>query len=263
MDRTRIVAWPGTALRRNLLTTLLVSGLAAFAVVVLLFLARRMAGALVQPLPGFSLVGVAGLGLLMGLGWRLGWQARGRPETSLALVAPVLPGLALFLLLCVLSLPGTANWALMLTWLAFLSGEAAWWWTAYTSLRQPIARRRDPPRVVAEPAAEVGAANENGLPEEVFQQITRFRDGKQERVAAMLRVSFAAGQRVSVTHLAFCPPLGGIPELAAEVTEGADASVTITNPQPFGARLEVRLAEPAEDAGNVFVEVAGHAPIPD
>ena len=251
------VAWP--AHRRDLLTALLTSGLAAFGVVVLLLLARRMAGALVQPLGGFSLAGVAGVGLLLTVGWRLGWQARGRQESSLALVAPALPGAALFMLLCVLSLPGTASWALMLTWLAFLTGEAAWWWKAYSSHRQPVAHRSMSPSIVAEPIEENHLkSGEESLPKDVFQQLTRYREGEQERVAVLLRIPFAAGQRVAVAHVAFCPPLCGVPELAAEVTEGHSASVAITNPQSFGARLEVRLEEPAREACAVVVEVEGH-----
>ena len=264
MESARIanVAWP--ALRKDLLTALLASGLAAFAVVVLLLLARRMTGALVQPLGGFSLVGIVGLGLLLAVGWRLGWQARGSHATSRALVALALPGIALFLLLCVLSLPGTANWALMLTWLAFLSVEAAWWWAAYSS-QQPIAPSRSvlpTADVVAERTARPVIEHDQGsLPENVFQQITRFREADQERVAVILRIPFAAGQRTAVAHVAFCPPLCGVPELATEVIEGPSATVAITNPQSFGARLEVRLDEAAEEACTVVVEAEGCAPL--
>lgn len=260
MESARIAIRPWPALRRDLLTALLVSGLAALATVVLLLLIRRLAGALVQPLGGFAVVGVAGLGLLLVVSWRLGWQARGKQETSLALAATALPGVALFVLLCVLSLPGTASWALMLSWLAFLTGEAAWWWTAYSSRRHPLARRSVPPNVVTDTTAEEGVENGEGpLPQDVFQQITRFREGELERITIMLRISFATDQRVAVAHVAFCPPLGGIPELAAEPTDGPSATVTITNPQTFGARLEVRLDEPADEACSVVVEVAGQS----
>ena len=72
MESARIANVPWPAPRKDLLTALLASGLAAFALVVLLLLARRIAGALVQPLGGFSLVGIVGLGLLLAVGWRLG-----------------------------------------------------------------------------------------------------------------------------------------------------------------------------------------------
>ena len=264
MESARFANLSWLGLRRDLLTALLASGLAAFTLVVLLLLARRMAGALVQPLGGFSLVCIAGLGLLLTAGWRLGWQARGRQIGSLALAAPVLPGIALFLLLCVLSLPGTTNWALMLMWLAFFSAEAGWWWSAYSSQRPIAVPRSIPPAVsaAAEPAARTVIANDQGpLPENVFQQITRTREADQEWVSVMLRIPFAAGQRMEVAHVAFCPPLCGIPELAAEATDGPSAMVTITNPQSFGARLEVRLDEAAEEACTVVVEAEGCVPL--
>jgi hypothetical protein len=263
MESARIanVAWP--ALRKDLLTALLTSGLAAFAIVVLLLLARRLAGALVQPLGGFSLLGIVGLGLLLAIGWRLGWQARGRLATSLTLITPALPGIVLFLLLCVLSLPGTASWALMLTWLAFLSGEAAWWWGAYSSQRQTISPRGVSPAASATvEQADCIEPSPGSLPENVFQQITRFREVEQERIAIMLRIPFAAGQRTAVAHVAFCPPLGGVPELAAEATEGPSATVAITNPQSFGARLEIRLDEPTDEDCSVMIEGEGFALFP-
>ncbi len=259
MEGARVSQIPWPVLRRDLLTALLASGLAAFVVVVLLLLARRMAGALNQPLGGFSLLAVSGSAILLGLAWRLGWQARGRQESSLALVAPVLPGIVLFMLLCALSLPGTASWALMLTWLAFLTGEAAWWWTAYSDLKQPVARSFVSPRSIVEPAEDEVETGDGSLPQDVFQQITRFRGGEQERVAIMLRISFAPGQRTAVAHVAFCPPLAGVPELVAEVTDGPSATVAITNPQSYGARLEVRLEEVADEECVVAVEIEGHS----
>jgi hypothetical protein len=251
------VVWP--ALRRDLLSALLTSGLAAFGLVVLLLLMRRMAGALVQPLGGLSLIGVVGFGLALTAGWRRGWQVCGRRQSSLDLIAPAIPGFALFLLLCVLSLPGTASWALMLTWLAFFTCEAAWWWAAYSANRQPAVRRMASQTGVAEPAVEIEIeSGQVALPNDVFQQITRCRDAEElERISIQLRIAFAVGQRVAVAHVAFCPPLGGLPDLAAEVMNGPDAMVTITNTQTFGVRLEVRLEEPADEACHVVVEIEG------
>ena len=258
MESARIAcdSWP--KLRKDLLTALLASGLTVFGMVVLLLFARRIAGALVQPLGGLSLVGVAALGLFLAFVWRLGWQARSSQNSSWV---PVLPGITLFVLLSVLSLPETANWALMLTWLAFLTGEAAWWWTAYSSLRQPQARRNVPPitRVSFERAAPEDT--ESTMPDDVFQSVTRSRAGNQERVSALLRVSFVRGQRTAVTHLAFCPPLCATPKLSAETTDGPEASVAITSSQPFGARLEIRLEGPESESCDVLVELQGHAPL--
>lgn len=258
MESARAVnaSWP--SLRRDLLTALLVSGLAAFAFVVLLLLTRRVTGALVQPLGGLSLVGVAGLGLTLVGAWRLGWQATGSRETFLAPAAPVLPGVALFLLLCALSLPGTANWAMMLSWLAFFSCEAAWWWATYSANQQQFARRALSPLIPTETtaAAETQDCDES-VDSNVFQQITRSYQGEWERIAARMRLAFSVGQRVAVTHIAFCPPLASAPELEAEVTDGPDAAVSLTNVQTFGLRMEVRLSEPMDEPCSVTIDIAG------
>lgn len=259
MESARAVNATWLSLRRDLLTALLVSGLAAFALVVVLLLVRRATGALVLPLGGLSLVGVAGTGLILVGIWRLGWQARGNGETYLAPAAPVLPGAALFLLLCALSLPGTANWALMLTWLAFFTCEAAWWWAAYSANKQRVTGHAAPPSVPRNtPAAAESEPCDEPVGENVFQQITRSREGELERISAQLRLAFSVGQRVAVTHLAFCPPLAEVPELEAEVTDGPDASVALTNVQTFGLRLEVKLPEPMDEPCSVTVDVAGH-----
>lgn len=259
MESARAINASWLSLRRDLLTALLISSLAAFALVVMLLLTRRVTGALAQPLGGFSLVGVAGLGLVLVGAWRLGWQARGSRHSYLAQAVPVLPGVSLFLLICVLSLPGTVNWALMLSWLAFFTCEAAWWWAAYSANKQLPARSRVSLSVPVDSTAEAEAENCDALVNgDVFQQITRSRDGELEHISALLRLTFSAGQRVAVSHLAFCPPLAEAPELEAEVTDGPDAAVTLTNIQTFGLRLELRLQEPVDETCEVMVEVAGH-----
>jgi hypothetical protein len=247
------VAHPG--LRWDLLTALLISGLAAAGLVVVTLLVRRTAGAFVQPLGGFSLLAIAGLGLLLATGWRMGWLARGKQPSTLSLMALAIPGFGAFLMLCVLSLPGTASWALMLTWLGFFTAEAVWWWLAYTALRPPITRRPIQRSVVPELVAGEMEIADAPLPSEVFQQVTRSRVGDKEQIAVSIRVAFAAAQRIAVEHVAFCPPLLKTPKLAAEVLDGPDAAVSLTSIQPFGIRLEVRLEEPTDEACEVLVEV--------
>lgn len=257
MESARIIPFAHPGLRRDLLTALLISGLAAAGVVVVTLLVRRAAGAFVQPLGGFSLLAVAGLGLLLAAGWRMGWLARGEQQSTLSLMALAVPGFAAFLMLCVLSLPGTANWALMLTWLGFFTAEAVWWWLAYAALRPSVTRSANRPSMVTEFVAGETEIAEAPLPSEVFQQVTRTREGDKEQIAVSIRVAFAAGQRIAVEHVAFCPPLLKTPKLAAEVLDGAVAAVSLTSIQPFGIRLEVRLEEPTDEACEVLVEVRG------
>gem|GEM_PF-1362617 len=98
------------------------------------------------------------------------------------------------------------------------------------------------------------------LPADVQQQWTRSRlsDGS-EQVLATLRAELAAGQRTASIHLAFCPPLADVPELEFEQVDGPDARIQQGELFRHGARLDVRLAEPAATACSVVIELAALA----
>jgi hypothetical protein len=104
-----------------------------------------------------------------------------------------------------------------------------------------------------------------------LQEVVRMREGDGvEMVRARLRAEFAAGQRQAVLHVGFCPPLDGAPIVEAAVASsepavapGADASgwvgeaeVRVVQAFCHGARLEVRLAEPAKGECAVMVAVS-------
>lgn len=263
MESVRFLPAAHPGLRRDLLTALLISSLSAAGLVVVTLLVRRAAGAFVLPLGGFSLLAVMGIGLLLAAGWRMGWLARGEQHSTPSLMALAIPGFAAFLMLCVLSLPGTASWALMLTWLGFFTAEAVWWWLAYAALRPSVTGSATRPSMVTELVAGETEIAEAPLPREVFQQVTRRREEDKELIAVSIRVAFAAGQRIAVEHVAFCPPLLKTPKLAAEVLDGPNAAVSLTNIQPFGIRAEVRLEERADEACEVLVEVHGGCDVVD
>jgi hypothetical protein len=61
-----------------------------------------------------------------------------------------------------------------------------------------------------------------------------------EQIEGWVRVEFAAGQRETMIHVAFCPPLPGIPEIETEDLEGADLEIRIAAAFAFGARISVR-----------------------
>jgi hypothetical protein len=89
-----------------------------------------------------------------------------------------------------------------------------------------------------------------------MQRIVRERgvDGS-EVIRGALRAEFAAGQRNATLHVGFCPPLAALPRIELETGEGPDAEVKVAQAFTHGARLEVRLSEPAEDACSVLVEL--------
>jgi hypothetical protein len=61
-----------------------------------------------------------------------------------------------------------------------------------------------------------------------------------EQIEGWVRVEFAAGQREAVVHVAFCPPLPGIPEIETEDLEGSDLEIRVAAAFAFGTRLSVR-----------------------
>lgn len=68
-----------------------------------------------------------------------------------------------------------------------------------------------------------------------------------ELIEGWVRIHFAEGQRETVVHVAFCPPLAGSPELETEDLEGVGLEIRVAAVFPFGARLSVRRSGSLED----------------
>jgi hypothetical protein len=100
-------------------------------------------------------------------------------------------------------------------------------------------------------------AEEPEIPEGLVQQVTRVLEGERESIHALVRAEIAAHDRLSVVHLAFCPPLAARPELTAHAVDADDAEVRITQAEAFGARIEVRLPKVDKSARSVMIEVLG------
>jgi hypothetical protein len=94
------------------------------------------------------------------------------------------------------------------------------------------------------------------------QQITRVREGDCETIHALFETCVAAGDRLGVTHLAFCPPLAARPELTAHAIDCDEAEVRVTQVETFGARLEVRFGQAAEQPRRIVGEVLGSITAP-
>jgi hypothetical protein len=76
---------------------------------------------------------------------------------------------------------------------------------------------------------------------------------------ALLRISFAAGERESVVHLPLHPPLPGTPEVECEPLDDADLTFKVTTAQAYGVRIEVRRGGGYDEACTFAVGVALHA----
>jgi len=97
------------------------------------------------------------------------------------------------------------------------------------------------------------------IPIGLVQQVTRVREEGRESIHALVQAEIAAGDRMAVVHLAFCPPLEATPELTAHAVEAEDAEVKLTQAETFGARIEVRLGAAVKEPCGVIVEVIGAA----
>jgi hypothetical protein len=61
-----------------------------------------------------------------------------------------------------------------------------------------------------------------------------------ELIEGWVRIQFVAGQRETLVHVAFCPPLAGNPELETEDLDGVGLEIRVAAVFPFGARISVR-----------------------
>ena len=82
------------------------------------------------------------------------------------------------------------------------------------------------------------------FPPEVLRRVERSKGPAGEDICwGQIRSEFLPGQRTAAIHLEFCPPFQRRPILHVEQVDGPDATVKTTQILPYGARLEVRLAQ--------------------
>lgn len=133
-----------------------------------------------------------------------------------------------------------------------------------------------PDRAVAAPAvstgsvtgraadAPVGATIDDG-PAGAGCLVQRFErhalaDGS-ECVRGRLHVAVAAGARSGAGHVGFCPPLSCAPTIQVSTDyDAVEAIVTAAEVLPWGARIECRLDEPAEEAIEIPVDLLARTP---
>jgi ABC-type multidrug transport system fused ATPase/permease subunit len=221
---------------------------------------RRLSGSLQSPLSAIELVTLAVAAVLSAIACRL-----------LLLVSPVrqgrrplhrdalqwTPTVGLVLIAAAVMVPGSPVAAAVFFWAAIVAEEIA---AARLSQRFSRGRADSVMRAALgcfarRPLRRRLATIENSAPPgEICQTLTRHHtaDGR-EIVHGVLRVSFAAGQRTVIEHLAFCPLLCATPQISATAVDELDCSVRVTHVYRYGARLEVKLSEPCELSMQVLV----------
>lgn len=220
--------------------------LTAVAMLAALLLARRAAGALVQPLAWPALFSLAAGVLLVRL---LGH--RGAIENRWSAVGHSGFTCALLVMLASLWLPQSAVLPLLICFVG-LVGVEAWCWQAVLSLP------KESPAMPASATEQSTALDEGeeGFDPGLLSHIERraLAEGGEQIVGSLV-AAFATHQRTLDLHLPFCPPLATLPTVEAETVEGPAARVRVVQVLANGARLEVRLDEPAFEPTRVLVQV--------
>ncbi len=144
------------------------------------------------------------------------------------------------------------------TWLAFwfvLIGSESFVYRRLAGRRQ----RRTQEQLPIPTKTEVYLDEEPDLPEEVDQQFVRSTDPELgEIIHGKWRARFQMGQRTESIHLSFCPPLAAAPQLEVETVSGPAATTKPSLVVPHGARIDIRLDQPAEQQSDVVLEVFVH-----
>jgi hypothetical protein len=233
---------------------------ALLAVAAVFVVLRRLLGALETPLGPFQLF-VTGVALAALTRTAHAAAPAGRPRA-----ASVLVSLATLAMAASFSLPGSNPVALLGFW-AVVVGEGLWEWRGLLPARRansalPLGegqgvRAALPTAPPHAPAADGDSSEEpasSGPAADVLQQLTlrTTAEGGQE-LSGWLRLGLAAGQRTGSLHVAFCPSFGQAPQVQAEAVSGPDCRIKAAQVLPYGARLDVKLDEPAAENQSVLV----------
>ena len=221
----------------------------------LMVVARRLAGALANPLEPATLLTTGILVAAAAAAIRLGWFfSPAHPARRLDRAVMLLTSLSVAALGAGLCLPDTpAVGKFLLCTLLGAEESWAWAWHIRHSISLPVPR---PPSPAPTPRARLSLDPDVAvLPEEVTQQLTRSQaaDGAEE-LSGWLRTAFAAGQRTGSIHVAFCPPFAATPELEVEQLDGPEARIKTAQLLPYGARLDLKLAAAAEEPTSVLLQ---------
>ncbi len=159
------------------------------------------------------------------------------------------------------SLSGTCSGGLIFFW-SILAGEELWaWWNALgldrrlRSLGTALGAHDD-----LEAVRKRGQAPHILCETDVLQEFVRSRQpGGAELLSGWMRVPLAPGQRSAAVHLAFCPPFVRTPTITVAQQEGPAARVKEVQVLPFGARLDLKLAQATETSASVLLEIVVQA----
>ncbi|NLF72142.1 MAG: hypothetical protein GX575_24175 [Candidatus Anammoximicrobium sp.] len=239
-------------------------------------LARRLGGALAQPLDSTGAVAAAIVLILLAAAarWPAGKARRSAsPPARAERVVRWLTTAGIFVCGAALSPPNSPPGPLALFWGILLTAEAASFAARrFHGRRLPVGfdiagnveansisdksagnAAAWPPPALSESMGE----EEEGelLPPGVSQRISRSQDEADgEIISGLVRCSFEPHERQRDIHLAFCPPLKQIPQFSAEQVEGPPARIRPSLVETFGVGLEVKLAALSSEPASVQIQ---------
>jgi hypothetical protein len=212
------VEWIRGAIRRWPVAEALIASIGFCLALAIWLAARRLSGALIEPLPLPLLVATAAIAAA----WA--WSMRSIGSRILS--------------------PGPLR--LLATWTVWALAIAAVWFA-------PLARDSKPSSIAGELRSPDNAADYSQG--DVLQQLTRVRLAEgREAVQGVLVAEFAAGQDLATLYVGFCPPFERLPHVEAEMTDGPAANIKIVQVLHNGAQLDVSLGSVATETTIVSVE---------
>ena len=144
--------------------------------------------------------------------------------------------------------------------------------------RKQAARRMrsaaPPPIQEAPPRGPESLANAIAAPENVSAAVVpgilqqRFEryvlpDERMECIRGTLHLAVVSGSRLVTGHVGFCPPFQHVPQVEVGTRcEEVEATIVAAEVLPWGARIECRLDEPADETILIPVDVFARAPLP-
>jgi hypothetical protein len=223
--------------------------LIAITFIALILSARRLSGALHQPLdfgPAFSIALLLACctWLLRLVAIRLAANERQR-QALLATITAITGTTAV-----ALTLSNMSPLAVLALWLPVIAAEIAWRVLPGTS--EPEASATGVQEQVRQ---EHQQRQEVELSANVVQQLVRVRDDNGERVSGVVRVDFAPEEQTTVLHLAFSPPLAREPRLELAAIEASGVTVRATDCRTYGVRLEAKRGRETQQELSVLIKL--------
>jgi hypothetical protein len=119
------------------------------------------------------------------------------------------------------------------------------------------------PESLADAAPEnVSAAVVPGILQQRFERYV-LPDERMECIRGTLHLAVVSGSRLVTGHVGFCPPFHHLPQVEVGTRcEEVEATIVAAEVLPWGARIECRLDEPADETILIPVDVYARAPLP-